>query len=135
MGGGCRLAGGGQTVGHGSGLSFSMDVLLKVNGVREEHNCGSNAIRDKKAEVYEGILIKESIEDENIIDLLNIHRVELWNTGGKPKYWTVRHFSCAEKDFPEQISKIMISDPNSGGNWFVDFKGELRSILYFEIRC
>lgn len=68
----------------------SMDVLLrdelKINGAKEVHSCGNNAIREKRTEVYEGILIKESIEDENIIDLLNVHKIELWNTGGKPKY-------------------------------------------------
>lgn len=113
----------------------SMDVLLKdellVSGAREEHCCGDNAIREKKAEVYEGVLIKESIEDENIIDLLNIHKIELWNTGGKPRYWTVLYFSCARKDFPERIAKVMIADPENGGNWFVDFKAGNEKYIVF----
>ena len=113
----------------------SMDVLLRdemqLDGVREEHCCGLNAVGGRKAESYEGILIKESIEDENILDLLNIHKVELWNTGGKPKYWTVLHFSCAERDFPERISRVMISDPRKGGNWFVDFRaGNVKVIVF-----
>lgn len=119
----------------GEVFQVSMDVLLKdellVNGVREEHCCGDNAVSEKKAEIYEGILIKESIEDENIIDLLHIHKVELWNTGGKPRYWTVLHFSCAVKDFPERISKVMISDPAHGGNWFVDFKAGNEKYIVF----
>lgn len=119
----------------GDVFHVSMDVLLKdelmVNGVKEEHNCGSNAIQDKRAEVYEGILIKESVEDETIIDLLNIHRIELWNTGGKPKYWTVLFFTCARKDFPQQVSKVMISDPDNGGNWFVDFKAGNEKYIVF----
>lgn len=45
----------------------SMDVLLKdelqLSGVREAHSCGRNAVADRKAEVYEGILIKESVAD------------------------------------------------------------------------
>ena len=32
--------------------------------------------------MHEGTLIKESIADERIIDLLHVHKVELWNTGG-----------------------------------------------------
>lgn len=76
----------------GETFQVSVDVLLKdellINGIRAEHNCANNAIQGKKAEIYEGILIKESISDENIIDCLNVHKVELWNTGGKPKYWT-----------------------------------------------
>jgi len=113
----------------------SMDVLLKdelmINGIREVHSCGSNAIRGKKTEVYEGVLIKESIDDENIIDFLNIHKVELWNIGGKPKYWTMLFFTCARKDFTQQISKVMISDPDNGGNWFVDFKAGNEKYIVF----
>lgn len=114
----------------------SMDVLLKdeliINGVKEIHSCGDNAIQGKKAEVYEGILIKESISDENVIDFLNIHKIELWNTGGKPKYWTVLFFTSDRKDFPELISKVMIADPNNGGNWFVDFKTGNEKYIVFK---
>ena len=87
----------------------SMDVLLKdeltLSEAKEVHSCGNNAIQGKKREVYEGTLIKESITDETIIDLLNVHKIELWNTGGKPKYWTVLFFTSDKKDFPEQVSK------------------------------
>lgn len=113
----------------------SLDVLLKdeltINGVKEVHSCGNNAIGEKKKEVYEGVLIKESIDDENIIDMLNIHKIELWNTGGKPRYWTVLFFTCARADFPEQIAKVMIDAPDKGGNWFVDFKsGNVKYIVF-----
>ena len=74
----------------------SMDVLLKdeltLSEVKEVHSCGNNAIQGKKQEVYEGVLIKESVTDDTIIDLLNVHKIELWNTGEKPKYWTVLFF-------------------------------------------
>lgn len=36
----------------------------------------------------------------------------MWNTGGKPKYWTVLFFTSDRKDFPEQVSKVMVSDQN-----------------------
>ena len=104
----------------------SMDVLLKdeltLSEVKEVHSCGNNAIQEKKQEVYEGVLIKESVTDDAIIDLLNVHKIELWNTGGKPKYWTVLFFTSDIKDFPEQVSKVMGTDPENGGNWVVDFK-------------
>ena len=103
----------------------SMDVLLKdellINAVSETHSCGINAMKEKLNEVYEGVLIKESIDDESIIDLLHIHKIELWNVGGKPKYWTVLYFSTDEEFFPEKISKVMKLDQENG-NWFVDFK-------------
>lgn len=113
----------------------SMDVLMKdeltVNGIKEEHTCSSNAVRAKKKELYEGILIKVSIDDETVIDFLNVHKIELWNTGGKPKYWTVLFFTCSRKDFPELISRVMIADPENGGNWFVDFKaGNIKYLVF-----
>lgn len=105
----------------GDTFHVSVDVLLRdeltINGVKETHSCSNNAIREKKTEIYEGVLIKESIDDENIIDLLNIHKLELWNTGGKPKYWTALFFTSARKDFPEQISKVMRADPDYAGKW------------------
>lgn len=114
----------------------SIDVLLKdelaLSEVKEMHNCGNNAIHGKKQEVYEGALIKESVTDDAIIDLLNVHRIELWNTEGKPKYWTVLFFSSNKKDFPEQISKVMVSDPDNGGNWFVDFKAGNEKYIVFK---
>ena len=72
-----------------------------------------------------------NIDDENIIDFLNIHKIELWNTGGKPKYWTVLFFTTARKNFPELISKVMISNPDKGGNWFVDFKAGNEKYVVF----
>ncbi len=119
----------------GEVFHVSMDVLLKdelmVNGIKEDHSCGSSTIGEKRTEIYEGMLIKESIEDENIIDILNIHKVELWKTDGKPKYWTVLFFTCARKDFPEQIARVMISDLDNGGNWFVDFKAGNEKYVVF----
>ena len=113
-----------------------MDVLLKdeltLSEVKEVHSCGNNAIQGKKQEVYEGVLIKESVTDDAIIDFLNVHKIELWNTGGKPKYWTVLFFTSDKKDFPEQIAKVMVSDPDNGGNWFVDFKAGNQKYIVFK---
>lgn len=122
----------------GETFQVSMDMLLKdeltLNEVKEIHCCGSNAIRKKKQERYEGILIKESVTDDSIIDCLNIHKIELWNTGGKPKYWTALFFTSDRKDFPEQISKVMLSDSDAGENWFVDFKTDRHKYIVFKDR-
>ena len=113
----------------------SMDVLLKdeliLSEVKDVHTCGHNAIQRKKQEVFEGVLIKESLSDDTIIDLINVHKIELWNTGGKPKYWTVLFFTSDRKDFPEQIARVMCADSDNGGNWFVDFKsGNIKYIVF-----
>ena len=116
-------------------FGVSLDVLVKdeleINTVKEVHTCGDSALGKKKTEVYEGTLVKESIEDDSVLDLLNIHKVELWNTGGKPKYWTILYFSSAHADFPEQVSKVLIADEVRGGNWFVDFKaGNVKYVVF-----
>ena len=120
----------------GETFRVSMDILLKdeltLNEVKDVYSCGNNAIQKKKQELYEGILIKESIVDDSIIDCLNIHKMELWNTGGKPKYWTALFFTSDIKDFPEQISKVMLSDPDTGENWFVDFKAGNEKYIVFK---
>lgn len=58
-----------------------MDVLLKdelvLSDVKEAITCGSNAITAKGHEVYEGVMKKESIWDENILDIINVHKIEL----------------------------------------------------------
>ena len=119
-------------------FQVSMDILLKdeltLNEVKNVHSCGSNTIQKKKPELYEGILIKESIADDSIIDCLKIHKIELWDTGGKPKYWTVLFFTCDKRDFPEQISKVMLSDSATNGNWFVDFKAGNEKYIVFKDR-
>lgn len=119
----------------GEVFHVSMDVLLKdgltLGEVKEVHHCSPNALREKRHEVYEGTLIKESISDDTLIDLLNVHKIELWNTGGKPKYWTVLFFTSDQKDFPEQAAKVMVADPEHGGNWFVDFKAGNQKYIVF----
>lgn len=113
----------------------SMDLLLKdeltLDAVKEVHICGANAVQEKKPALYEGILIKESVEDDSVIDFLNIHKIELWIAGGKPKYWTALFFSSDQADFPEKISRVMLSGSGSG-NWFVDFKADNEKYIVFK---
>ncbi|MBD5454479.1 MAG: helix-turn-helix transcriptional regulator [Lachnospiraceae bacterium] len=120
----------------GETFHVSIDVLLKdsliLNEVKTAHGCSDNAIQEKKQEIYEGILIKESITDDAVIDLIHVHKVELWDAGGKPKYWTALFFTCDRKDFPEQISKVMVSNPEDGVNWFVDFKSGNEKYVVFK---
>lgn len=120
----------------GKTFHVPIDVLLRddliLNKVKDIHTCGNNIIQEKRQAVYEGILIKESITDDTVIDFLHVHKIELWNTGGKPRYWTVLFFTCDRRDFPEQISKVMMSDPDNGGNWFVDFKSGNEKYIVFK---
>jgi hypothetical protein len=111
-------------------LPKCMDDLL-IDAAKEVHICGSSAIHNEKAGFYEGVLIKESIENELVLDYLEINKVEIWKTQGRPKYWTVIEFTSRNRDFPELISKAIIADETKGGNWFVDFKyGNIKYIVF-----
>lgn len=117
-------------------FSVSLDVLLKdeleINEIKEVSSCGlkqSNAIEDA---IYQGILIKESVMDEAILDHLLINKVEIWKTKHKPRYWTAIYFTSNEFNFPEQLAKVIISDEDKGGNWFVDLKRNNVKIIVFK---
>jgi transcriptional regulator with XRE-family HTH domain len=106
-------------------FGVTIDVLLKdeltVNGVKENKTC-NKALTDENQGIYEGMLIKESIDNEDILDYLNVNKVELWKTENVPRYWTAINFSSNTVDLPERFSKVMINDDSKGSNWFVDFK-------------
>ena len=116
----------------------SLDVLLKddltLDAVQEVHHCGCGALGEKKQEVFEGLLIKESITDDSVLDLMHIHKVELWRTGGTPRYWTALHFTSDCADFPQRVAAVMVADPARGRNWFVDFKAGNRKYVVFRDR-
>lgn len=116
-------------------FGVSLDVLmrdeLEIGTVKEVHTCGQ-VLAGVSRGYYEGVLIKESIESEDILDCLEINKVELWKTGGKPKYWTVLFFISNERSFPEKLSKVMKEEED--GNWFCDFKAGNRKYIVFKER-
>lgn len=116
-------------------FQLSVDVLIKddlaKDDTKEVHTCGAGAISEETNCIYEGLLVKESIDDESILDFLSINKVEIWKTDSIPRYWTAIYFTSSHRDFPEKISKVMISDESSGVNWFVDFKSGNRKYIVF----
>ena len=120
----------------GETFHVSMDVLLRdelsLGEVKEIHHCSHNAVQRRKHEVFEGTLIKESIEDDSLLDLLHVHKIELWKTGGTPRYWTALFFTSDHRDFLYRASKVMVADPARGGNWFVDFKAGNQKYIVFK---
>ncbi len=106
-------------------FGVSVDVLLRdelaVDGVREVKSCGNSLAADGEG-IYEGLLIKESIDNEDILDCLRVNKVELWRTENSPRYWTAIVFTSNVVDLPERFSKVMIGDDCGGINWYVDFK-------------
>lgn len=104
---------------------------IKVDKIKLQNSCGVKSLCSNHNSIYSGILIKESIDDENVLDYIRAYKVELWNTGGNPKYWTAIYFTSEEINFPYIISRAMISNPKKGGNWFVDFKSENEKYIVF----
>lgn len=111
------------------------DNLLKdeldIDSTVRISSCGSKNYADLTDHMYQGVLIKESIDDDCVIDRIFVHKTELWNVGGSPKYWTALHFTSNDVSLPDHLSKAMISDPERGGNWFADFKnGNIKFIVF-----
>lgn len=115
-------------------LGVSLDVLLKdelvVDGIIETESCSLSHISEESG-IYEGVLIKEGIENEDILDSIDVNKIELWKTKNYPRYWTVLTFSSKVIDLPDRLSKVLISDECLGGNWFVDLKrGNIKYIVF-----
>ena len=72
--------------------------------------------------MYSGLIIKESIMNEQILDKLDVVSVELWKTDNKPKYWTAISFTSNYEDFPKHLSNALALSSESGMVWYVDIK-------------
>ncbi|HKM00123.1 MAG TPA: hypothetical protein VJZ06_09460 [Mobilitalea sp.] len=76
--------------------------------------------------MYNGIIIKESLSDELILDYVEMVKVEIWKTDYAPKYWTAIFFVSKDESFPYELSKVLT------GNWFVDMKVNNTKIIVFK---
>lgn len=116
-------------------FGVTIDVLLKdelaVDGVKENKSCGKSLSTESEG-IYEGMLIKESVDNEDILDYINVNKVELWETKNYPRYWTAITFWSNVVDLPERFLKVMISDDTKDGNLFADFKrNNVRYIVFW----
>ncbi len=76
--------------------------------------------------MYQGIIIKESLRDEEILDCVTVHSAELWKTESTPRYWTALFFESEDEHFLQKLSHYLT------GNWYVDMKCENTKILVFK---
>ena len=77
--------------------------------------------------MYTGLLIKESLSDERILDYVEIRHVDIWATDHNPKYWTAISFVSRFPDFPEKLSKALAAGTQT--TWYVDFKADGRKYI------
>lgn len=117
-------------------FNTSMDVLLKdsleISGVKENHSCNILGETNDEQSLYIGAIIKESLENELVLDYVYVNKVELWKTKSKPKYWTVLYFTSNNENLPDLLSKSLIADSTKGGNWFIDLKIKNTKIIVFK---
>lgn len=66
-------------------FNTSTDVLLKdnleISDVKENQSCNISAGANDKQSLYTGVIIKESLESELVLDYVYVNKVELWKTG------------------------------------------------------
>ncbi len=117
-------------------FKISTDVLLKddleIDSIVENHSCSTTAQSIEAQSIYTGIIIKEGLEDESVLDYVSVNKVELWKTKSTPKYWTVLYFTSNNESLPDLLSKSLIADSLKGGNWFIDLKIKNTKIIVFK---
>ena len=68
--------------------------------------------------MYSGLIIKESLSDEMILDYIHIQNVEIWSTDHIPKYWTAITFQSEYEMFPQKLAQSL--KENKEMPWYVD---------------
>jgi hypothetical protein len=75
--------------------------------------------------MYEGVIIKETLSDELLLDYLTIDKVEICKTNNAIKYWTLVTFHSETEDLPQRLAAVIIE------GWFADMKsGNVKFIIF-----
>ena len=110
-----------------SGDERISEVLEKEAAVPENVNADENQSAVDKLALehrFYGVLVKEGINTEDILDEVTVYDVKLLQCNNKkPRYRTALYYTADGEDFPQKLSRVLIADPDRGGNWFADFKG------------
>jgi hypothetical protein len=85
--------------------------------------------------MYQGVIIKETLSDELLLDYLIIDNVDIWKTDDlKIKYWTMIFFHSETDDFPQMLSNSIIegyyADMKCDNIKYIVFKNK---VLRYEI--
>jgi len=80
--------------------------------------------------MIKGTLIKESLSNELILDLVEIEKVEIWkaenHTVNQPKYWTAISFYTNSEEFTYELSNFLKDE------WYVDLSNNAEKIIVFK---
>lgn len=72
-----------------------------------------------------GLIIKETLTDESLLDHLTIDKVEIWKTDNAIRYWTMIWFVSEAVDFAERLSRVILE------GWFADMKEGNTKLIVF----
>lgn len=83
--------------------------------------------------MFEGLLIKESLSDQGILDSLKITKEETWDIDdalpGQPKVWHMAWFEIADEVIDQVVEKL--SQSLDDGKWYLDVSSDhLMYIIY-----
>ena len=76
--------------------------------------------------MYEGIIIKETLADDQLLDWLTIDKVEICKTNSAIKYWTLVYFHSETEDLPQRLAAAIHE------GWFADMKSGNRKYVIFK---
>ena len=76
--------------------------------------------------MYEGAIIKETLNNELFLDHLTIDKVEIWQTKEAIKYWTMVFFHSETDDLPQLLANTIID------GWFADMKADNIKYIIFK---
>ena len=85
--------------------------------------------------MFKGVLLRESLKDEGILDLLRVTKTEVWDVqnaeGGQPERWTAISFE-GESDRADVIAEAMGQAMKP--EWYASFSTETHVYVIFEDR-
>jgi len=74
--------------------------------------------------MFNGLIIKESLNDDSVLDYVTITKTEIWATPNKPKYWTAISFTSTNIDLPIKLSTSIKDKMDDGKAWYIDLKND-----------
>lgn len=86
---------------------------------------------------YKGVIIEESLENRNVLKMVNVLSTKVEKVTEKHKttwlsQWTLHVVEIPEDEAEEIAEKISQSlDSDHGGSWYADFKNDTRHYIIF----
>jgi hypothetical protein len=85
--------------------------------------------------MFKGLLLRESLKDEGILDLLRVTKTEVWDVanaeGDQPERWTAISFE-GERDRADVVAEAMGQAIKP--EWYANFSTETHVYVVFENR-